>query len=101
MPIIIDTGALLRPLFTADQFAATQWETAQGKADFGNQLCKFIAVDFKQSLFTKALYGRLSNSCGPIRRRFTRAARMLPSRRRTCGARSPFRPCRRNRVLTT
>jgi hypothetical protein len=59
MPIIIDTGALLRPLFTADQFTATQWETAQGKADFGNKLCKFIAADFKQSLFTKTLYGRL------------------------------------------
>ena len=66
MPIIIDTGALLRPLFTADQFAATQWETAQGKADFGNKLCKFIAADFKQSLFTKALYGRLSNCFGHI-----------------------------------
>ena len=66
MPIIIDTGALLRPLFTADQFAATQWETAQGKADFGNKLCKFIAADFKQSLFTKPLYGRLSNCFGHI-----------------------------------
>ena len=66
MPIIIDTGALLRPLFSADQFAATRWETAQGKADFGNKLCKFIAADFKQSLFTKTLYGRLSNCFGHI-----------------------------------
>ena len=66
MPIIIDTGALLRPLFTASEFTPTEWETAQGKADFGNKLCKFIAADFKQSLFTKALYGRLSNCFGHI-----------------------------------
>jgi hypothetical protein len=66
MPIIIDTGALLRPLFTAHQFTATEWETAEGKADFGNKLCKFIAADFKQTLFTKALYGRLSNCFGHI-----------------------------------
>ena len=66
MPIIIDTGTLLRPLFTANEFTATEWETAQGKAEFGNKLCKFIAADFKQSLFTKPLYGRLSNCFGHI-----------------------------------
>jgi hypothetical protein len=66
MPIIIDTGALLRPLFTESEFTPTEWETAQGKADFGNKLCKFIAADFKQSLFTKQLYGRLHNCFGHI-----------------------------------
>jgi hypothetical protein len=66
MPIIIDTGALLRPLFTADQFVATQWDGAEAKADFANKLAKFIAADFKQSLFTKALYRRLSNTFGHI-----------------------------------
>ncbi|MDE1905128.1 MAG: hypothetical protein KGH75_01575 [Rhodospirillales bacterium] len=66
MPIIIDTRALLRPPFTAAEFTPTQWDTAEAKADFANRLCKFIAADFKQTLFTKSVYRRLSNAFGHI-----------------------------------
>jgi hypothetical protein len=36
------------------------------KAEFANKLCKFIAADFKETLFTKTLYSRLSNTFGHI-----------------------------------
>jgi hypothetical protein len=66
MPIIIDTRALLRPPFSADEFTATKWDTADAKAQFANKLGKFIAADFKEGLFTNALYSRLSNCFGHI-----------------------------------
>src|ERR1700733_10380324 len=65
MPVI-DTGALLRPPFAESQFTPTTWDTAADKAHFANTLCRFIAADFKQSLFTKKLYGRLSLTFGHI-----------------------------------
>ena len=46
--------------FTREQFTATPWSTIDEKAQFGNQLFRFIEEGFPQSLFTKALYGRLS-----------------------------------------
>ena len=66
MPIVFDTNALVRPAFSADDFTATKWSTAAEKADFAGKLCKFIAADFKESLFTKTLYRRLSLSFGHI-----------------------------------
>jgi hypothetical protein len=66
MPIIIDTRALLRPPFSADEFTATKWDTADAKAHFASKLCKFIAADFKEGLFTNALYSRLRNCFGHI-----------------------------------
>lgn len=65
MPVI-DTGGLTRPPFTAEQFTATKWDTAAEKADFANKLCRFMAVDFPENLFTKKLYNRLSLSFGMI-----------------------------------
>jgi hypothetical protein len=66
MPIVFDTSALLRPLFTAAEFTATKWDGADDKAMFAKTLCKFIAADFKESLFTNALYGRLHLTFGHI-----------------------------------
>ena len=87
MPVVFDTGALLRPRFQADEFTATKWDNSEVKAKFANDLCRFIAADFKESLFTKALYQRLSMCLGHIahynQRRILR--RVLPQ---TCAARS-------------
>ena len=65
MPVI-DTGGLVRPFFIAEQFTATKWNTDADKADFANKLCRFIAADFPEHLFTKTLYKRLSLSFGMI-----------------------------------
>ncbi len=46
--------------FTAEEFIATQWNTAENKAVFGNHLLRFIEAGFPQNLFTKTLYNRLS-----------------------------------------
>jgi hypothetical protein len=66
MPVVFDTGALLRPRFHADEFTATKWDSSEVKAKFANDLCRFMAADFKESLFTKALYQRLSMCWGHI-----------------------------------
>lgn len=44
----------------------TRFTTAEDKASFANKLCRFIAADFKESLFTKNLYDRLAGSFGLI-----------------------------------
>ena len=46
--------------FTAEEFIATQWNTAENKAEFGNHLLRFIEARFPQNLFKKTLYNRLS-----------------------------------------
>ena len=46
--------------FGSEQFTATQWSTADDKAQFGNQSLRFIDEGFPKSLFTKTLYNRLS-----------------------------------------
>lgn len=46
--------------FSGEQFTATQRSTAEDKAQFGNQLLRFIDEGFPKCLFTKALYSRLS-----------------------------------------
>jgi len=66
MPIVFDTSALLRPQFNAAEFTATKWEGPEVKAGFANDLCRFMAADFKDSLFTKRLYRRLALSFGHI-----------------------------------
>lgn len=63
---MFDTNALLRPVFTGGEFTASKWEPADAKTDFANKLCRFIAAGFKESLFTKALYRRLSLCFGHI-----------------------------------
>jgi hypothetical protein len=66
VPVIFDTGALVRPAFTAADFAATKWDTGEDKAKFANGLCRFIAADFKQALFTEGIYRRLAMTFGHI-----------------------------------
>ena len=52
--------------FHSVQFTATQWETAEQKAKFANQFIRFIKSGYKQSLFPKWFYNRLSNTFGFI-----------------------------------
>jgi hypothetical protein len=52
--------------FLPKQLTATQWSTQDDKAEFGNTLLHFIDSGFKQTLFTKKLYPRLSNTFGHI-----------------------------------
>jgi len=66
MPVIIDIGALVRPPFTAAEFTATKWDTNDDKAKFANDLCRFMAADFKLTLFTDRSYRRLANTFGHI-----------------------------------
>ena len=54
------------PLLQADQFVATRFDTAQGKADFGNQLLAFIAEGFPQKRFTQRFYRVLMQHFGMI-----------------------------------
>lgn len=46
--------------FTADQFVATEWSTAEDKAQFGNTFVHFVKSDFNRKQFTKPFYRRLS-----------------------------------------
>ena len=52
--------------FDTCQFVATEWSTAADKAAFGNTYLRFIESEWKQALFTKSFYGRLSNCFGHI-----------------------------------
>jgi len=45
--------------FQAESFTPTKWSTADEKAKFASHLMTFIAADFPESKFTKALYNRL------------------------------------------
>jgi hypothetical protein len=47
-------------------FTATKFDTAEDKAKFVKQFIKFVESDFKQSLFTKKFYNRLSMTFGHI-----------------------------------
>lgn len=47
-------------LFTPDQFTATQFDSAEVKAAFGNHFLHFVHSEFNRSLFRKAFYNRLS-----------------------------------------
>lgn len=58
--------ALTRPAFIEGDFIATKFDTAADKAWFANELCRFIACDFRQTLWTKRLYQRLSLSFSNI-----------------------------------
>ena len=66
MSIVFTTNALLRPPFSGSEFIPTKWESAAAKAEFANKLCRFMAADFKEALFTKILYRRLSLCFGHI-----------------------------------
>ena len=53
-------------LFNATQFKPTQWESAEQKAKFANQMVRFIEGGFKPTLFPKWFYRRLSSCFGHI-----------------------------------
>ena len=50
----------------AESFTPTKWSTADEKAKFANHLMAFIAADFPESKFAKALYSRLYQCFGFI-----------------------------------
>jgi hypothetical protein len=50
-----------KTIFTADMFTPTKWDSAQDKADFANKFVRFVESGFKETLFTKKFYNRLSN----------------------------------------
>jgi len=52
--------------FLPSEFVPTQFSTAADKADFGNTLLLFIESEWKQTLFTKSFYNRLSMCFGHI-----------------------------------
>ena len=66
MSIVFTTNALLRPPFSGNEFTPTKWESSDAKAEFANKLCRFIAADFKEAMFTKTFYRRLSLCFGHI-----------------------------------
>jgi hypothetical protein len=52
--------------FLSSEFIATEFSTAADKADFGNAFLHFIESEWKETLFTKTFYNRLSNTFGHI-----------------------------------
>lgn len=52
--------------FDPSSFVPTEFCTAADKADFGNQFLRFIETGWKQTLFTKKFYTRLSMCFGHI-----------------------------------
>ena len=53
-------------LFSAGEFTPTEFSTAQDKAAFGNYFFRFIEAEWKESIFTKGFYNRLSSCFGHI-----------------------------------
>jgi hypothetical protein len=52
--------------FQGSQFTATQFDSAEQKAKFANHFVRFVESDFKQTLFPKWFYTRLSMTFGHI-----------------------------------
>src|SRR4051794_24602906 len=59
-------AAFQLPLLQAEQFVAARFDTAQAKADFGNQLLAFVAEGFPQRRFTQRFYRVLMQHFGMI-----------------------------------
>jgi len=55
-----------KPLFTADQFTPTDFDSASEKARFANHFIRFVESGFKETLFPKWFYTRLSLTFGHI-----------------------------------
>jgi hypothetical protein len=53
-------------VFKADAFIATEWSTPKDKADFANELVRFIKSGFHKKYWTKKLYVRLNSCFGHI-----------------------------------
>ena len=58
--------SLTHPLFTDASFTPTKCDTGGDKAWFANTLCRFIARDFPETMWTQRLYRRLSLTFGHI-----------------------------------
>lgn len=56
----------MKTAFSASQFVATKWDTAEDKARFANQFLNFVESDFAASKFPKWFYKRLSMTFGHI-----------------------------------
>jgi hypothetical protein len=54
------TPRKVRKEFSADQFTATEWDTADDKAAGMEQLARFVEAGFPRRAFTKALYRNLN-----------------------------------------
>lgn len=52
--------------FEAAQFTPTEYDTAADKAKFANQFVRFVEADFRETLFPKWFYKRLSMTFGNI-----------------------------------
>ena len=52
--------------FNVSQFTATEFCTAQDKADFANKLAHFVESEFKYTIFYLPFYRRLSMCFGHI-----------------------------------
>jgi len=52
--------------FLPSEFVPTKFSTAADKGDFGNAFLHFIESEWKENLFTKTFYNRLSNTFGHI-----------------------------------
>jgi len=52
--------------FLPSEFVPTKFSTAADKAEFGNAFLHFIESEWKETLFTKTFYNRLSNTFGYI-----------------------------------
>jgi hypothetical protein len=57
---------MLKGPFLPSEFVPTKFSTAADKADFGNAFLHFIESEWKETLFTKTFYNRLSNTFGHI-----------------------------------
>lgn len=56
----------MKNLYTADQFTPTEFSSAGDKARFANHFVRWVESDFKESLFLKWFYTRLSMCFGHI-----------------------------------
>ena len=56
----------MNKIFDEKQFVPTEWSSAKEKADFANHLIRFIESGYKESLFNKKFYNRLSMTFGHI-----------------------------------
>ena len=59
-------AAFQKPLLTGAAFKATNFNSGDDKATFGNQLLAFIAEDFPERRFTQAFYRELAGHFGMI-----------------------------------
>lgn len=55
-----------KPIFKAEQFTPTQWDSAEQKARFANHFVRFLESGFNRNLFYKWFYNRLSMTFGHI-----------------------------------